>query len=127
MPDKNTIQKEDEYALNRFIKAQENVYQNVLTELNQGKKTSHWMWFIFPQMKGFGKSETSVYYSIKSMEEANAYLKHLLLGTRLLECCGILSKIKNKSAHDIFGFPDERKLQSCMTLFQWFPMQTLYF
>ena len=121
MSDKNTIQNEDEYELNRFIKAQANVYQNVLTELNQGKKTSHWMWFIFPQIKGLGNSETSVYYSIKSMEEATAYLKHPELGVRLIACCDILLTTERKSAHDIFGFPDARKLQSGMTLFSMVP------
>jgi uncharacterized protein (DUF1810 family) len=103
--------------LNRFIQAQENVYPQVLKELQNGKKTSHWMWFIFPQIEGLGHSSTAIYYSIKGIAEANEYMAHAILGARLLECSNTIIKIKDKSADDIFGYPDNMKLKSCMTLF----------
>ncbi len=106
-----------DYNLNRFIAAQDNMYQTVITELKNGNKQSHWMWFIFPQIDGLGTSKTARFYAIKNLEEARAYFNHPLLGKRLLECSAILLTIKNKSADDIFGFPDYVKLQSCMTLF----------
>jgi len=103
--------------LNRFIEAQENVYYQVLSELQKGKKTSHWMWFIFPQIEGLGHSATAKYYSIKNSNEASQYIVHPVLGARLLECANILLEIKNKSAGEIFGYPDNLKLKSCLTLF----------
>lgn len=103
--------------LNRFIKAQENIYPQVIRELQNGKKTSHWMWFIFPQIKGLGFSSTSKYYSIKTTEEAKQYVMHPVLGKRLLECLNIILKIEGKSVTEIFGSPDNVKLRSCMTLF----------
>jgi uncharacterized protein (DUF1810 family) len=121
MEDKNYSQQADEYALSRFIKAQEPVYDTVLKELNQARKASHWMWFIFPQVAGLGSSDTSVFYSIKSMAEAIAYLNHPVLGKRLVECSTILSAIKNKTAYYIFSSPDDHKLRSCMTLFSLLP------
>lgn len=103
--------------ISRFIKAQENIYAEVVKELLHGKKTSHWMWFIFPQIIGLGFSSTSKYYSIKTIDEAKEYLKHPILGNRLLECANILMKTEGKSAEGIFGYPDNMKLQSSMTLF----------
>lgn len=106
-----------DFDLVRFIEAQEFVYPRVTNELQNGKKQSHWMWFIFPQVIGLGISSISKLYSIKSIEEAKAYLNHPVLGKRLIECSAILLDIKDKSANEIFGFPDNVKLQSCMTLF----------
>ncbi len=108
----------DPYDLARFVHAQERAYPTVLEELRSGSKRSHWMWFIFPQIEGLGASPTSVYYSIKSAEEAKQYLAHPVLGPRLRECSEILLSLQDISAEDIFGFPDELKLKSCMTLFE---------
>lgn len=118
----------DDTTINRFVQAQENIYAQVVKELKQGKKTSHWMWFIFPQIDGLGFSSTSKYYSIKTVAEAKEYLKHPVLGTRLLECSTILLKIEGKSAESIFGYPDYMKLQSSMTLFSFIsPESTVFF
>jgi len=103
--------------LNRFISAQETIYPLVLKELQKGKKTSHWMWFIFPQIEGLGQSSTAKYYSIKSINETKEYIDHPILGKRLLECSNIILKIGCGSVEDIFGYPDYLKLKSCMTLF----------
>lgn len=103
--------------LNRFIEAQKNVYPQVLRELKNGKKTSHWMWFIFPQIEGLGYSSTARYYAIKGITEATEYMAHPILGARLLECSNIILKIEGKTADDIFGYPDNMKLKSSMTLF----------
>ena len=103
--------------LNRFTEAQETVYPQVLRELKNGKKTSHWMWFIFPQIEGLGYSATARYYSIKGIKEASEYMAHPILGARLLECANIILKIEGKTADDIFGYPDNIKLKSSMTLF----------
>jgi len=107
----------DPFNLNRFIEAQNLVYDAVLSELRQGKKRTHWMWFIFPQAAGLGRSSTSRRYAINSLGEARSYLKHPILGKRLVECTELLLGIEGKTAHDIFGFPDDLKLRSCMTLF----------
>jgi uncharacterized protein (DUF1810 family) len=107
----------DPFDLNRFVEAQESVYGQALTELRRVRKESHWMWFMFPQLDGLGSSSTAKFYAIKSLEEAKAYLDHQLLGPRLLECCNVLLKCKEKSASEIFGFPDDLKLRSSMTLF----------
>ena len=107
----------DNYNLQRFIEAQSNSYDIALSEIKSGKKQSHWMWYIFPQVDGLGKSETSKKYAIKSKEEAIKYLEHPILGNRLLEITNELLAIENKSASNIFGFPDDLKLKSCMTLF----------
>ncbi len=107
----------DRFNLNRFLTAQETIYPQVLKELKNGRKRSHWMWFIFPQIEGLGKSSTSVFYSIKDKEEAKAYLNHPILGQRLLECTNIILSIEKLSASQIFGFPDDMKLKSSMTLF----------
>lgn len=113
----NTIQQDDPFNLTRFLTAQKNIYQQVLAELKNGQKQSHWMWFIFPQIEGLGKSSTSIFYAIKNKEEAQAYLNHLILSQRLLECTNIILSIKGRSASQIFGFPDDMKLKSSMTLF----------
>lgn len=106
-----------EYDLNRFVDAQAKVYGQVVKELRQGRKTSHWMWYIFPQIKGLGHSATAMYYAINSLDEATDYLNHPLLGHRLIECCRILLELENKTAGDIFGSVDAMKLKSSMTLF----------
>src|ERR1035437_1144284 len=103
--------------LNHFLSAQQHIYPQVLKELRNGKKTTHWMWFIFPQIEGLGYSSTAKYYSIKTIEEAKEYVAHPILGKRLLECSKIILEIENKTADDIFGYPDIIKLKSSMTLF----------
>lgn len=107
----------DPHDLNRFLFAQEGIYDQALREIKNGRKQSHWMWFVFPQFDGLGYSPTSKHYSIKSLEEAKAYLIHPVLGKRLLECVETVLAVEGRSAHDIFGSPDEMKLQSCATLF----------
>lgn len=106
-----------EYNLNRFVEAQNNVYEQVVNELVQGRKTSHWMWYIFPQIKGLGYSSTAMYYALSSLDEAAEYLNHPVLGHRMVECCQILLGLENKTAEDIFGGIDTMKLKSSMTLF----------
>tara|TARA_Y100001970_G_scaffold292513_1_gene434090 strand:+ start:792 stop:1217 length:426 start_codon:yes stop_codon:yes gene_type:complete len=108
----------DIYNLDRFIKAQENSYHIALKEIENGEKSSHWMWFVFPQIDGLGMSSISKEYSIKSNQEAEDYLNHNILGKRLIEITNALMKIENKSARSIFGYPDNLKLKSSMTLFK---------
>jgi len=108
----------DPYDLNRFISAQEGVYDRALVELQDGLKRTHWMWYIFPQIDGLGHSPTTRHYSIKSLEEARQYLVHPVLGTRLVECAEAIMAVQVQSASDIFGHPDDWKLQSSMTLFE---------
>ena len=103
--------------LERFIEAQAPIYAQALGELRAGKKQSHWMWFIFPQIAGLGQSPTSRAYAIQSLDEARAYLVHPVLGSRLRECCQMLMNLRDKSAKDIFGSIDAMKLRSCLTLF----------
>ena len=93
-------------------------YEGAMLELTRGRKESHWMWYIFPQITGLGRSETTKLYSIKSLEEALAYLEHPLLGQRLIEACEILLSLKNVSMDEVMGFPDDLKLLSSMTLFE---------
>lgn len=107
----------DPFNLNRFTKAQEDIYDRVMAELAGGRKRSHWMWFIFPQIEGLGHSSVSRRYAIKSIEEAREYLKHPLLGARLSDCAEAVLGIEGRSASEIFGFPDDLKLRSSMTLF----------
>ena len=107
----------DPYDLNRFLQAQEGVYEGALSEIENGRKRSHWMWFIFPQFEGLGSSAMSKRYAIKSVAEARAYLGHSVLGARLRTCSEALLRLKGLSAKQIFGFPDDRKLRSCATLF----------
>jgi len=107
----------DPYDLARFVRAQENVYEQVLSEIRSGKKRTHWMWYIFPQVEGLAFSSTSQHYSIKSIAEAKAYLDHPILGPRLLECTEAVVQVDGRSAMEIFGSPDDLKLRSCATLF----------
>ncbi len=107
----------DTIDLNRFMTAQESIYDSVLTELRSGRKRTHWMWYIFPQLDGLGHSPTSKHYAIKSMEEARQYLNHPVLGTRLLECAEAVFAIEGRSISEIFAHPDNLKLKSSMTLF----------
>jgi uncharacterized protein (DUF1810 family) len=107
----------DRFNLQRFVGAQERVYDQVLNELRSGRKRTHWMWFIFPQIDGLGHSPTAKLYAIKSKEEARQYLNHRLLGARLLECANILLELTGRSASEVFGYPDDLKLKSSMTLF----------
>jgi uncharacterized protein (DUF1810 family) len=107
--------------LQRFLDAQETDYPAALSEIKNGKKRSHWMWYIFPQIQGLGFSETSRYYSIKNIDEAEEFLNHPVLGNRLIEICNALLNLKTNDAHKIFGSPDDRKLQSSTTLFSSLP------
>jgi uncharacterized protein (DUF1810 family) len=107
----------DPFDLARFVEAQRPVYDDVLAELRAGRKRTHWMWFIFPQLAGLGRSEMARRFAISSLDEARAYLAHPVLGRRLHECATLVSAIEGRSAADIFGEPDDRKLRSSMTLF----------
>ncbi|GAA4290412.1 DUF1810 domain-containing protein [Mycobacterium paraffinicum] len=107
----------DPFDLQRFVEAQAPVYRNVVDELRSGRKRSHWMWFVFPQLRGLGGSPTAVHYGISSLEEARAYLRHELLGPRLRECARLVDAVQGRSVADIFGSPDDLKLRSSMTLF----------
>nr|WP_290221266.1 DUF1810 domain-containing protein [Trichocoleus desertorum] len=107
----------DPYDLNRFVQAQERDYERALSEVKSGRKRSHWMWYIFPQFDGLGFSAMSERYAIKSVAEAKAYLSHPILGPRLIECVEAALSGKERTAHEIFGFPDDMKLKSCATLF----------
>lgn len=104
--------------LNRFLEAQERIYASVVSELGAGRKRTHWMWFIFPQIDGLGTSETARRYAIKHLEEARAYLFHPVLGPRLLECTRLVNAIKGRTAREILGIPDDMKFRSSMTLFE---------
>jgi uncharacterized protein (DUF1810 family) len=107
----------DPYNLTRFVRAQDHAYAQALSEIRNGRKRTHWMWYIFPQLDGLAFSSTSKYYSIKSVAEAKAYLDHPLLGPRLLECAEAVLRVEGRSATEIFGSPDDLKLRSCATLF----------
>jgi uncharacterized protein (DUF1810 family) len=106
-----------ESNLKRFTEAQQSDYQAALSELKNGRKRSHWMWYIFPQIQGLGFSETSKFYAIKDVSEAEEFLKHPVLGSRLIEICNELIKLNSNNANQVFGSPDDMKLKSCMTLF----------
>ena len=108
---------QDPHNLARFLTAQQPLYQQALKELNAARKTSHWMWFIFPQLAGLGHSPTAEHYAIKFLAEAQAYLTHPTLGPRLIECANALLQHQNKSATQILGAPDDLKLRSSATLF----------
>lgn len=108
---------EDPHTLERFVAAQEPVYPQALTEIRSGRKRTHWMWFIFPQLSGLGSSPTSQFYAITSSAEAAAFLAHDTLGRRLRECSEALLGLHGASAYEIFGSPDDQKLRSSMTLF----------
>src|SRR5215471_10293971 len=111
----------DDHNLQRFIDGQRSDYANALSEIKQGRKESHWMWYIFPQVLGLGYTSTSIFYAIKNLEEATAYLHHKVLGTRLLDISNALLDLETNDAHKIFGSPDDMKLRSCMTLFSLVP------
>lgn len=108
---------DDPHDLNRFLLAQEGDFDTALSEITSGKKRTHWMWFIFPLFDGLGYSSTSRHFAIKNLEEAKAYLEHPILGTRLLACAEAVMGIEGRTAHEIFGSPDDTKLKSCVTLF----------
>lgn len=107
----------DPFDLERFVRAQEPDYTRALEEIAGGRKRSHWMWYIFPQFTGLGSSATSQHYAIGSLDEARAYLAHPILGRRLIESAEATLKVTGRSAHDIFGSPDDMKLRSSATLF----------
>ena len=106
-------------GLQRFVEAQGGgVYERALGEIRQGRKTSHWMWFIFPQLAGLGSSPTARFYAIGSLDEARAYLDHPILGARLRTCAGAVAELEGRSAAEVFGHPDHLKLRSSLTLFE---------
>ena len=114
----DTSRNDDPHDLGRFVNAQNGVYNRALAELRSRRKKSHWMWFIFPQIDGLGHSPTAQHYAIKSRQEARAYLDHPVLDARLTECAETVLAIQGSSASAIFGYPDDLKLRSSMTLFE---------
>jgi uncharacterized protein (DUF1810 family) len=105
--------------LERFVQAQAPLIDTVRAELTAGRKRSHWMWFVFPQLRGLGRSDTARHYGLADLEHARAYWRHPLLGPRLAECLGLLLALPaGRSMHDVFGSPDDLKLRSCLTLFE---------
>ena len=107
----------DPFNLQRFVDAQAGVYEAALAELAAGRKRTHWMWFVFPQLVGLGSSPMAQAYAISGLEEARAYLAHPVLGPRLLACTNAVNAVEGRSAHEIFGSPDDLKFRSSMTLF----------
>jgi uncharacterized protein (DUF1810 family) len=107
----------DPFDLRRFVDAQDGVYDTVLAELRSGRKRGHWIWFVFPQLRGLGRSPTAVHYGVGTLAEARAYLAHETLGPRLRDCARLVTQIQGLSADEIFGFPDNLKVRSSMTLF----------
>jgi uncharacterized protein (DUF1810 family) len=107
----------DPFDLKRFVDAQAPLYRTVVEELRGGRKLSHWMWFVFPQLRGLGRSPMAARYGISSLEEARAYLEHDVLGPRLHECAQLVNQVQGRSINEIFGSPDDLKLCSSMTLF----------
>lgn len=105
------------HNLHGFLTAQASTYDTVLAELRAGRKSSHWIWFIFPQIAGLGHSGMAQQFAITSLDEAKAYLQHLVLGPRLRECTQLVLNVEGRSADEIFGYPDNLKFRSCMTLF----------
>jgi len=108
---------DDPYSLSRFVRAQQDAYEEALAQITSGRKRTHWMWYIFPQLDGLAFSPTSKHYAIKSLEEARAYLEHPVLGSRLRACAEAVVRVDGRSASDIFAPPDDLKLKSCATLF----------
>ena len=108
---------DDPFELERFVEAQTRVIDSVRAELRAGRKQSHWMWFIFPQISGLGHSATALHYAISSLAEARAYLAHAVLGARLKECVQLVLDIEGRTIEQIFGYPDHLKFHSSMTLF----------
>jgi uncharacterized protein (DUF1810 family) len=111
----------DSFNLQRFLDAQDRVVDAVNRELQDGSKRSHWMWFVFPQIRGLGHSSTAQHYAIGSLEEAEAYLSHPTLGSRLVDWTKMVREVEGRSAEQIFGYPDYLKFRSCMTLFSRVP------
>jgi uncharacterized protein (DUF1810 family) len=109
---------DDPFGLSRFVAAQDGAYPQALNELRRGRKTGHWMWFVFPQIAGLGRSSMAQLYAISSLDEARAYLRHPVLGPRLIECASAVATHARESATRILGDIDAIKLRSCMTLFQ---------
>jgi uncharacterized protein (DUF1810 family) len=107
----------DRFGLERFVEAQEGLYGQACAELRAGRKRSHWMWFVFPQIQGLGSSPMAVRYAISGLEEARAYLEHPVLGPRLRECVGMVAGVEGRTVEDIFGYPDDLKFHSSLTLF----------
>ena len=107
----------DLHDLQRFVDAQQGIYPQALAELRAGAKRSHWMWFVFPQLRGLGSSAMAQHYGLAGLAQARAYWQHPLLGPRLAECTAALLALEGRSAHQVFGTPDDLKLRSCMTLF----------
>jgi uncharacterized protein (DUF1810 family) len=107
----------DAYDLRRFVEAQDPVFERVRAELRGGRKQSHWMWFVFPQIQGLGRSPMAERFAISGLAEAKAYLAHQILGPRLRECTELVNSVERRSASEIFGFPDDLKFHSSMTLF----------
>jgi uncharacterized protein (DUF1810 family) len=114
---KNGERMSDQYDLERFLEAQRKKYEQACAELRMGRKLSHWMWFIFPQIRGLGITSTNFQYAISGMAEARAYLEHPVLGSRIRECVDIVMEIEDKAIEEIFGYPDNLKFHSSMTLF----------
>ena len=110
-------EEQDPFDLRRFVEAQEPVIERVRAELRRGRKTSHWMWFVFPQMRGLGHSAMAEKFGIGSREEAEAYSKHPVLGARLEECTRLVNQVEGRTAAEIFGYPDDLKFRSSMSLF----------
>jgi uncharacterized protein (DUF1810 family) len=108
---------DDRFDLNRFVKAQAGVYDVVLGELRAGQKRGYWIWYVFPRISGLGSTPTDTTYSIRSLAEARAYLQHPVLGPRLAQCIQTVNAVRGRSAADIFGYTDELKFRSCLTLF----------
>lgn len=113
-PDRNS----DAFDLERFVAAQEDTFEAACAELADGLKRSHWMWFVFPQLRGLGQSSTALRFGIGSLEEASAYLAHPVLGPRLRHAAQLMLAIEGRTAHEVLGFPDDLKLRSSMTLFE---------
>jgi len=107
----------DPFHLERFLEAQKPIFDQVTSELQAGRKMSHWMWFIFPQIRGLGRSPTAIEFAISGLDEARAYLAHPILGPRLKECTRLVLLVENRPLAQIFGSPDDMKFRSCMTLF----------
>lgn len=105
------------FDLDRFVQAQDQVMEQVRRELLEGRKRSHWMWFVFPQLRGLGHSSMARHYAIASLDQAEAYLRHPILGPRLIECSELVNRVKGRSINEIFGGLDDRKFHSSMTLF----------
>ncbi len=108
---------DDPCNLERFVVAQSAVFDDVRSQLREGRKKSHWMWFVFPQLEGLGVSQTARAVAISGLAEPRAYLAHPVLGPRLRECCALVNRVEGRSAHEIFGDPDDMKFRSCLTLF----------